>query len=307
MGKLHVILAAGLLAAGWTLPSARAAAPDADGEVLQAEPVRTAPASPAPTPEPTPAPIPARTEGAAEVLAPYDLNLPHLLLPYYLCAYTPAPDKSELSLGLFLSEAPGIDVSLGWGAMDRVLVSARVNAFGASNTVGVGIKVLLLPEDPASTKPAIALWTQGLFLNHRTLGEIRLNIFRGSRLQVGGLVTKDLGVLAQALEAGRPVREVMGAFRLHAGILAEYQTGREGEAEDAVSRAAVGARTALEATIVPEVAYAYAVLDLLPDWVDVENYYLGARYFTRPDLAFDLIGGRLQNTTGVQAGIAWTF
>ncbi len=303
MGKLRVILAAGLLAAGLTLPSAWAAY----GEVLQAEPVRTVPPAPAPSPEPTPVPSLSEAGSSAAVLAPYDLNLPHLLLPYYLCAYTPAPDRSELSLGLFLSEAPGIDVSLGWGAVERVMVSARIHAFGASNTVGLGIKFLALPEEPASPRPAIALWMQGLFLNHRTLGEVRTNIFRGTRLQVGALVSKDLGVLAQALEAGRPVREVLGVFRVHAAVLAEYQTGREGSVEDAVSRAAFGARAALEATIVPEVWYAYAVLDLLPDWLDVENYYLGVRYFTRPDLAFDLLGGRLQNTAGVQAGIAWAF
>jgi len=41
--------------------------------------------------------------------------------------------------------------------------------------------------------------------------------------------------------------------------------------------------------------------------VGAQNYYIGVRYFTSPDLAFDLIAGRLQNSNGAEAGISWIF
>jgi hypothetical protein len=307
VGKHRVILAGGLLLAACLAgPPAWAAAPDPAAESLQAEPVDLAPeAAPPPPPPPEPTPEAASDTPAARV--PYDFSQPHLLLPYYLCAYTPLPDKSELTLDLFLSESPGIDMSLAWGAVERVMASAHVNAFGASSTVGLALKFLAVPEEAESSKPAISLWMQGLFQNLRTLGEVRQNVFRGSRLQVGAILTKDLGALARSLRAGRAVQDALGLFRLHAAAIVEYQTGREGVDETAVSRGNFGARASLEATILPEAWYVYAVLDTIPDWVGEENYYLGVRYYARPDLSFDLLVGRLQNSSGLQAGIAWNF
>jgi len=282
----------------------------AELEALEAAPVDTLRAVPdADLQAPAPKSESAASDGAeapAESV-PYDFARPRLLLPYYLTAYIPPVDRTELNLGLFLSQSPGIDVSLGWGALDRLMISTRVSAMGASSTVGLNLKYLALPESPSSTKPAVTVRVQGLFLNHRTLGEVRENIFRGNRIQIGAVLSKDLGSLARNLQAGRAVQDLLSPLRLHAEALVEYRNGRYGAAEDALSDVAVGAKAALEAVIQPDVIYAFLVLDTLPDWLDEENYYAGVRYYSQPDLAFDILGGRIQNSSGMLVVLSWIF
>jgi hypothetical protein len=292
----------------WTgvAAAAQAVPAPADREVLEAAPVDALPPAPTPAPEPAAEAAPAAST-PAETSVPYDFARPRLLLPYYLCAYVPPPDRTELNLGLLLSQAPGIDVALGWGAMERMEIAAHVAAFGASNTVDLGLKYLFLPEQPESTKPALALLIQALFLNHRTLGEIRENIFRGNRLQAGIILSKDLGLLARNLNAGQGLQAFFSALRLHGEVVLEYQTGLSGAAEEPVSRIDAGAKLALEAALQPEILYMYAVMDSIPDWIGDLNYYLGARYYSQPDLAFDALAGRIQNNLGLALAISWIF
>jgi hypothetical protein len=291
------------LGLGWGAPAVSlfAAEDPATGsvELLEAEPVETLtapePKTPSESVQPEPAP------------APEEFGVERLLQPYYFSAYIPRPEQTEVNLGLFLSQNPGIDVSVAWGAMQDLMFSAKIAAFGASSTVGLGLKYLLLPEWQDSSKPALALAVQTLFLNHRTLGEPRENIYRGSRFQTGVIVSKDLGALAAALQAQDSVRSFLSYFRLHAQATVEYQSGRVAIEETAEGQAAAGAKAALEAMVSPGELYVTLVFDTLPDWMDAQNYYLGVRYFSAPDLAFDVIAGRLQNGYGADASISWIF
>lgn len=300
----------GVAAPGFASVAAPNASPlQADPEVLEAEPVDSLRIEPAD--EPThPAPLDGVTaddSASASDGAPYDFAKPRLLLPYYLTAYIPPADRTELNLGLLLSQSPGIDVSLGWGVMDRTMLSARISALGASYTAGLGLKYLFLPELPDSSKPAVSALLQALFLNHRTLGEVRENVFRGSRIQTGFILSKDLGILARSLGASRSLQDVLSLLRLHGEALLDFQIGRENAVEAAVSRLDFGAKLALEAAIQPEVAYAYFVLDTLPDWIGDFNYYFGGRFYSQPDLAFDALIGRIQNNPGLLLTISWIF
>ncbi len=316
-----VALRPGIVASAWAQTSMPQASPTLEplapeDDLLEAEPIDTLlrPA-PAPPPSPTPAPAaetatsapggetaPAASGGA---LPPVHKERPQN--PYYFSAYIPAVDRTEVDLGFFLSRTPGIEVALGWGAMEELMISARMSAFGASSTVGLGLRYLLLPENPASSKPALSLLLRGLFLNHRTLGEIRENIFRGNRVRLGLTLSKDFGALGRSLEVTGTLLSLLEAIRLHAEAAGEFQTGRLGADERALSRGEFGARAALEIVPDPERLYVYLLWDSLPDWLDEQNYYLGIRYFTRPDLAFDLLGGFLQNDYGVILSLAWIF
>jgi len=289
--------------------------PSADAsEVLEAEPVGRQKTIPAVTSDEASAWDDASKTGNAQAgqpryvpYIPRDFSRPHLLLPYSFTAYIPQVDRTELNLGLLLSQSPGVDVALGWGAVEHMMISARISALGASSTVGLGLKYLLLPEEADASEPAIAVVARGLFLNHRTLGGIRENIFRGSRIQSGVVITKDLGVLATSLNAGRTLREFLSALRLNGEALLEYRTGRDGAGEAPVNLLDAGAKLSLEATLRPDVAYAYLVLDTSPDWIGDLNYYLGGRYYSNPDLAFDALLGRIQNSLGILVTISWIF
>jgi hypothetical protein len=300
------VLALGLALGAFASQPALGETPPAAGtrsDVLEAEPVGLHLPAPklAATPEPTPA-----APTTSEVLSA-EFGVERLLLPYYFSAYQPRLERTEVDLGFYLSQNPGVDVSVAWGAMPDLMAAAKIVAMGASSTVGLGLKYLVLPETPASSKPAIAAVVQTLFINDRTLGQPRENIFRGSRVQTGVVLSKDLGSLAAALQAGESLRGFLGFFRLHAEALVEYRGGRSGTAEDAVGLADAGAKIALEALVIPGELYATLAYDTLPDWVDEQNYYLGVRYFSQPDLAFDVIAGRLQNGNGVEAAISWIF
>jgi hypothetical protein len=139
------------------------------------------------------------------------------------------------------------------------------------------------------------------------LGEPRENIYRGSRVQTGVALSKDLGSLGTALQAGESLQAFLQYFRLHAEALVEYRSGRTGTNEAASSVFDAGAKIGLEAMITPGELYATVVYDMLPDWVDEQNYYLAVRYFSQPDLAFDVVAGRLQNSNGAEASISWIF
>lgn len=295
-GVLALALGAGLSLPVW-------GAPLAGDEALPAEPVSTS----APAPQPTAVPEPAIAPASAATVLTDDFGVERLLLPYYFSAYMPRLERTEVDLGFFLSQNPGVDVAVAWGALPDLMASAKIAAMGASSTVGLGLQYLTLPETPASSKPAIAVKLQTLFLNDRTLGEPRENIFRGSRVQTGVVLSKDLGSLAFALRAGESLQAFLKYFRLHAQVLAEYRSGRKGVAEEAVGQVDAGAKLGLEAMIVPGELYATVVYDTIPDWVDEQNLYLGVRYFSQPDLAFDVIAGRLQNSNGAEAGISWIF
>jgi hypothetical protein len=235
------------------------------------------------------------------------LHEEYLLQPYYFSAETPALERTEVNLGLFLSQTPGVNISLTWGALQDLMFSAKMAAFGASSLVGISLKYRFLPEISGSSKPAMAWVFQTLFLNDRTLDEPRENIYRGTRLQTGVAFTKDLGILAESLSAQESLRIFLSSFRVHAQMVLEYQNGRTGWQETSESQILAGAKAALETVIVPKELYVSFVWDTLPDWVDTQNYYLGVRYFTSPDLAFDVIAGRLQNCFGADVSISWIF
>ena len=300
LGQMALGLMLGVL---FCLPARAESLAGSQSEVLEAEPVSVLAPVPrtAATPEPTPAPR------NSDALLTGEFGVERLLLPYYFSAYMPRLERTEVDLGFFLSENPGVDVAVSWGALPNLMASAKIAAMGASSTVGLGLKYLALAETPTASKPAIAIVAQTLFLNDRTLGEPRENIFRGSRLQAGVVISKDLGALALALRAGESLQAFLKYFRLHAEALLEYRGGRSGVAEDAVGLLDAGAKIGLEAMISPGELYATVVYDTIPDWVDEQNYYLGVRYFSQPDLAFDVIAGHLQNDNGVEAAISWLF
>jgi len=272
-------------------------------EILEAEPAGGLP----PAPTPTAALEPAAVSPTAAAALTEEFGVERLLLPYYFSAYMPRLERTEVNLGFFLSEDPGVDVAMSWGAMPDVMASAKIAAMGASSTVGLGLKYLTLAETPTSSKPAISAVIQTLFINDRTLGNPRENIYRGSRVQTGVALSKDLGALAQALQGSDSLQAFLKYFRLHAEALVEYRSGRSGVAEDAATFFTAGAKIGLEAMITPGELYATVAYDMLPDWVDEQNYYLAVRYFSQPDLAFDVIAGRLQNGNGVEAAISWIF
>jgi len=133
-------------------------------------------------------------------------------------------ERTEVDLGFFLSRNPGVDVALSWGALPDLMASAKIAAMGASSTVELGLKYLTLPEIPTSSKPAISAVVQTLFINDRTLGEPGDNIYRGSRVQTGVVLSKDLGSLALALQAGNSLQSFLKYLRLHAEALLNTAT-----------------------------------------------------------------------------------
>lgn len=295
-----------LAPAGSAFAADMVAASESGSDLLVAEPVDPAGSGTTPSAVSN-APAGLESEPAAATLLSPNFGQTRVLLPYYISAYVPPVDKTEIDLGLLLSQTPGIDVSLSWGAMNELMLAAKISALGASSLVGLSGRYLLLSEWPGASKPAIALSMQWLFVNLRTLDEIRQNIFRGNRLQAGAVFSKDLGALAQSLDAASAVQRFFSVFRLHAQVLAEFQTGRRYESEEAVSRPEFGARAGLEARADEGRIIFYLIYDTLPDWPEEQNYYLGVRYFSQPDLAFDGLIGRLQNANSLILSLAWIF
>ncbi len=301
LGCLTVGLFLGL---GLSVPafSVSALAPmPGSNEVLEAEPVATA----TPTDSGSAQTVPAEDVMSARLAEEFGQE--RVLFPYYFSAYIPRMERTEVNLGLFLSQNPGIDVAVSWAVMQDMMVSARMAALGASNTVDAGLRYAVLPEQVDSSKPAIAVVADVLVLNHRTLGEPRETIFRGSRVRTGVVFSKDLGALARALQASESAHAFMQYFRIHAEALVEYQSGRRGTTEEAHGEFNAGAKAALEAMVIPGELYVTLAMDTIPDWIDTQNYFLGVRYFSQPDLAFDVVSGKLQNGYGVHAAISWIF
>jgi hypothetical protein len=254
-------------------------------------------------PEPSPSVVPTSTFTPPE----RHVILCQSLLPQYLSANTPPLDLTEVNLGLILSEDPGLLLSMAWGALPETQFGAKVMAQGASSTVGLNVKTTFLSEFTDSIKPALAGLMQVLFVNERTLTEPQINIFRGTRFQAGVGISKNMGALVRGLQADESLQRIFQTLALHAQAWIEYQNGREGETEIDRQRFNAGARGQLDIYIIPGEIFLYGVYDTIPDWIDTVNYYGGLRYVSQPELAFDIICGRLENATSLLAILSWSF
>lgn len=226
---------------------------------------------------------------------------------YYPSAYIPPAGQTEMALGLVMSPSPGIVAALEWGAMEELMLATRVNVQSASYTAGLGIRYLLIPEMRKEPQPAISALLGWRYLNHRTTEEERENIYRGNRIQTGMAFSKKLGALAHSLQANQAVETFLNYFGIHVEILAEFQTGREGYSEAAVSRLEFGARAAWEIAVDPEKLFIALIYDSLPDWLEEESLYAGVRYFARPDFALDVLAGRMGSDLGITLALVWIF
>jgi len=166
-------------------------------------------------------------------------------LPYSFSAYIPELDATEVNLGLLLHEPPGIEAGLNWGAMQQVMVNAKLTVQGASYTSGIKFRYAFRSELAAETRPAIALEAGWRFMNHRTNTDERLNVFRGNRFGTAVIFSKWLGSMAKALDAKSAIEDFFNYFSVHVAALMEYQSGRKNSAEDEYSGIEFGARTAL--------------------------------------------------------------
>ncbi|MEW6516993.1 MAG: hypothetical protein AB1439_08820 [candidate division FCPU426 bacterium] len=280
----------------------------ASEEPLQAEPVGPlvfpsgeeapypiATSTPTPTPTPESEPLPASETWS------------HQFYPYAPSAYLPPLDWTEVDLGLILLSPPGLSANLRWGAMSELSASAELAVQGSSHTAGVGLQYGLRSEEPADTRPALAAKFGWRYLNHRTHDEIRSTLFRGNRVQLGALVSKDLGSLARALETKPETQSFLERFRFHAELLLELQVGRERAEETGVTRLEMGTRLACEMIIDPRWLWLTVAYDSLPDWIGTDEYYVGVRYLTRPDFALDGIAGKMGGGLGLTVGLAWLF
>ena len=307
------ILAAGALAGGmvWTAAAAAPAAPPE--EVIVVDPADTWAPPPA-TPDtaiPVAPAAEAGEEDTAEAGAADAADIPfgrtELLAPYYFSAYLPPMDRTEVDLGLLLGSSPGLQVALGWGALETLFIGTRMSAFGASHAAGLHLRGQIMPEPPCAAQPAVALVLGGTYLNHRTAEDEPRNVFRGNRIRLGFALSKDFGALARSLRADPAWIRFGSAFRLHAEALGEYQTGRKGDPAVDHDLGAFGARVALEMLWAPRRLHASLVWDTLPEVLEGQDVYTALRYFSGADLAVDAVVGLFQKRFGLMLTLAWLF
>lgn len=230
-----------------------------------------------------------------------------LLSPYFFSAYSPRQDQTEVDLGLVLSQHPGLDVAITWGAMEQLLAAAHMTVQGASYTAGARLSYQLRPEMLNETKPGLAAVFGWRVQNYRNDDEERTNIFRGNRLALGAVASKDIGSLALSLDANKDFIDFLKYFRIHVEAVAEFQTGRIDKREESLARIEFGLRSALEIMVVRKKFYINLTYNSLSDWINGEDQYLGVRYYPRKDFALDLIGGWFGNQTAVILNLAWIF
>ncbi len=266
---------------------------------------RTSGDVPYPIASPTPEIQAAPAQPAA--LSPQKDTCPLWFSYYYPSAYIPPAGKTEVNLGLVVSPSPGIVAALEWGAMEELMLMTRVNVQSASYTAGLGFRYLLIPEMRKESQPAISALLGWRYLNHHTTDEERKNIYRGNRIQTGLVFSKKLGALARSLQADPAIEAFLNYFGIHVEILAEFQTGREGASEAAVSRLEFGARAAWEIVVDPEKLFIALIYDSLPDWLEEESLYAGVRYFAGPDFAMDVLAGRMGSDLGITLALVWIF
>ncbi len=230
-----------------------------------------------------------------------------ILSPFYLSANLPQVDRTELDLGLLISQHPGLNVSLAWGATPELMASARLAVQGASYTTGLGLLYALRPELAAEIKPGLALSAQWRGQNFRTNDEARSNIYRGNRFNLGVVASKDLGSLALGLNTDQALVDFLHFFRLHVEALTEYQTGRVEVTEAPLSRLEFGIAGTMEIIMVPKRIYLTLTYRSLSDWLNEDDRYIGLRYYPREDFSLDLLGGWLGPEAVLNFGLGWLF
>ncbi len=251
------------------------------------------------TPSPTPATMPS-------AISPKVIHA-ILLSPYYFSAYLPQTDRTELDLGLLLSQHPGLNVSLAWGATSAIMASARLAVQGASYTTGLGLLFAMRQEEYSEIKPALALSAQWRGQNFRTNDEARNTIYRGNRFNLGMVASKDLGGLAMSLGSDPAFVDFLHFFTVHVEALGEYQTGRIGVMEDGLSRVEFGVAGTLEITLAPRRIFLALTYQSLSDWLNEDDRYLAVRYYPRDDFSLDLVAGWLGPEAVLNLGLGWLF
>lgn len=248
-----------------------------------------------------------RKQSATEVISNADKIKATTLSPYYFSAYTAKQDQTEVDLGMILAPNPGIDVAMAWGVLNQLMATAKMSVQGASYTAGLSMQLGLRSEIKAETKPALAARLDWRLQNHRTNDDDRFTIFRGNRIQLSGLVSKDLGSLAAGLEADQAFINLLHYFRIHCEAIIEYQTGRINREEASLARIEIGLRGAVEVILHPQHARLIFNYHSLSDRLNKQDAYLGLRYYPREDFALDVLGGWFGYQNAVNISMAWFF
>ena len=223
----------------------------------------------------------------------------------YFSAYIPPLDQTEFKLGLLLGDFPGFKVSLDWTATPDIKLGVQVKTQGVVNSSYLSMHYALGSATSIKFRPALATLIEWETLNYSQ--ENKVNILQKRGINLGLLLSQNLGDVAKALTLNDVLQQELDHFKLHLTTLIEYQKGRNGKEEKAFDQIQFRARVAGSWEFIPAKSFIYLVWDSLPIWDGAMGSFLGFKYLILSRTTVEFLLGEVDYTLTGSVSLNWIF